>query len=333
VVASELPSYQPERQVTGVIHQFGSKLRGMMRIWEQGFQRYQPGVRFADDFHEAAGIAGLYTKVAEIGTSGREPVLTEYFSFYETFRYLPTEITVATGAFDVQGASYGLVVLVNAANPLAQLTLKQLDGIFGTERTGGYRDFRWMPQGARGPADNIRTWGQLGLTGEWADHPIQTYGYALTGMRVTFEQKVFQGGEKWNPNYREYVETATKQVADESLTIRQMLTDLSSDRYGIGWTGLGQAKKFPHLKVIALGGRDGGPFLAPSAANFQDRTYPLIRSLYFFLNRKPGEPVDPIVKEFVRYVLSREGQEAVRQNGTYFALPARTAEAERKKIE
>ncbi|MDD3178958.1 MAG: hypothetical protein PHQ04_01260 [Opitutaceae bacterium] len=328
-----LPSYQPEQKVSGVIRQFGSKMRGMVKIWEEGFRQYHPEVRFEDVFHEAAGIAGLYTNVADVGTSGREPVLTEYFSFYETFRYLPVEITVATGAFDVQGASYGLVVFVNKDNPLTQVTLKQMDGIFGAERTGGYKNFRWVPEAARGPEGNIRTWGQLGLTGEWANQPIHTYGYALTGMRVTFQQKVFQGGEKWNPGYREYVETNTKQVADESLTIRQMLTELSADKYGIAWTGLGQAKKFPRLKPVALAANEGGPYLMPSAENFRDRTYPLIRSLYFFINRKPGEPVDPKIKEYVRYVLSREGQEAVSRNGTYFALPAATARDEQKKIE
>ena len=330
---SALRSYEPGPKIPGVIRQFGSKMRGMMKIWEEGFRQYHPEIQFEDVFHEASGIAGLYTNVADIGTSGREPVLTEYFSFFETFRYLPTEITVATGAFDVQGASYGLVIFVNRDNPLTQLTMKQLDGIFGAERTGGYQDLRWVPEAARGPEENIRTWGQLGLTGEWADQPIHTYGYALTGMRVTFQQKVFHGGEKWNPGYREYIETGTKQVADESLTIKQMLTELSADKYGIAWTGLGQAKKFPRLRPIALAEKDGGPYLTPSAENFRDRTYPLIRSLYFFVNRKPGEPVDPKVKEFVRYVLSREGQAAVTKNGTYFSLPSATARDELRKIE
>jgi phosphate transport system substrate-binding protein len=331
--AEKLPSYRPEGKISGVIRTFGVSLMGMMKIWEEGFQRYHPDIRFENGFTNASAMAGLFTGVADIGASGREPVLTEYFSFYETFHYQPVEIPVATGAFDVKGGSYGLVVFVHQDNPITQLTLKQLDGIFGSERTGGYDGFVWKPDAARGAQENIRTWGQLGLRGEWADRPIQTYGYALTGMSVVFQQKVFGGGEKWNPNYREYIETGTKQVGDERLTARQMLKELSADKSGIAWTGAWQAKGFADLKPVALAARDGGPFVMPTKESFADRTYPLVRSVYLFINRPPGKPIDPKVAEFIRYVLSREGQAAVTKQGIYFSLPASLVREQLKKLD
>ena len=329
----DLPPYKPEQKVSGVIRNFGIKMEGMVKLWEEGFRKYHPDVRFEDNLNNASAVAGLFSGVADVGTSGREPVLTEYFSFYETFHYLPLEITVASGTYDVKGGSYGLVVFVNKNNPITGLTMKQLDGIFGEQRTGGYSGLKWMPQAARGPERNIRTWGQLRLTGEWKDKSINTYGYALTGMSVFFQQKVFNGGEKWNPNYREYIESGTKQVGDESLTINRMLTDLSRDKYGIAWTGIWQAKGFPQLKPIALAADEGGPYVAPTRENFQSRAYPLTRSVYLFINRAPGQPVDAKVKEYLRYVLSREGQEAVATNNVYFPLPLSVVREQLKKLE
>ena len=328
-----LPSYRPDKEVSGTIRFFGVSLAGMIKAWEDGFHRYHPDVRFEDTFTNASAMAGLFTGVADIGVSGREPVLTEYFSFHETFHYQPVEIPVATGTYDVKGGSYGLVVFVHKDNPLTQLTLKQLDGIFGSERTGGYDGFVWKSDAARSARENIRTWGQLGLGGEWADRPIQTYGYALTGMSVVFQQKVFGGGEKWNPNYREYIETGTKQVGDDRLTAHAMLTELSADKSGIAWSGAWQAKGFSEIKPVALAAQAGGPFVAPTRQSFADRSYSLVRSVYLFINRPPGKPVDPTVAEFLRYVLSREGQAAVAKRGVYFPLPGAIVGEQLKKIE
>ena len=170
-----LPKYVPEHRVSGTIRMFGSDLAGQIQEWEEGFARFHRRIRFANRFPSSDGaIGGMISKVADLGPSGRELILTEYLMFNETFGYDPGQIAVATGAFDRKGRSWAPVVYVHRDNPVAQLTMQQLDGIFGSERSGGYSGLKWMPQFARGAEQNIRTWGELGLTGEWASRPIQT---------------------------------------------------------------------------------------------------------------------------------------------------------------
>lgn len=313
---------------------FGSDLSGMVKIWEDGFHKYHPDILFDDKFPSSDGAtAGLISGVADIGTTGREPTLTEFLSFNETFKYDLETIAVATGAYDLKGKTWAVVIFVNKDNPLTKLTMKQLDGIFGAERTGGYVGYKWLPQAARSANDDIRTWGQLGLTGEWANQSINTYGYANTGMSKFFELTVFKGGEKWNPNYREYVESETKMVADESLSSYHMLGELSKDKYGIAWSGIPHAKNFPNLRPLALAASEGGPFIEPTKETVQNRTYPLTRSIFMYIKHSPGQPVDPKVREFLRYILSREGQAAVADHKVYLPLTAEAAREQWKKIE
>jgi phosphate transport system substrate-binding protein len=333
-----LPSYKPEQKVSGVIRNFGSDLNGQVKIWEEGFRKFHPEVSFEDKFPSSdAATAGLLSGVADIGTTGREPVLTEFLAFNETFKYDLTTIAVATGTDDFIGRTWAPVIYVNKDNPLTKLTMKQLDGIFGAERTGGYNGYKWMPQFARSAEENIRMWGQLGLTGEWKDKPIQTYGYANTGMAKFFELKVFNGGEKWNPNYREYVESGTRMVSDGELGqtggSKAMLTALSKDKYGIGWSGIAHAKSFPQLRPIALAVNDGGPYVLPTKETIQNRTYPLARSIFMYIKHPPGQPLDPKVKEFLRYILSREGQQDVAKRNVYLPLTAEAAREQLKKLD
>lgn len=334
---SSLPAYQPGQRVSGVIRNYGSGLNGLLKSWEEGFRKYNPEVEFNDNLPSSDGAIGGLENGADLAPSGREPVLTEYLSFNETFNCDPLEIEVATGAYDVKGRTWAIVIFVNKANPLSELTMKQLDGIFGSERTGGYHGYQWMPHAARTAKENIRIWGQLGLKGEWAKKPIHTYGYAPTGMRNFFELKVFQGGDKWNPNYREYVESDTKMVpagrSGGSVASHHMLEELAKDKYGIAWSGIAHAKQVPGLKAIALASTGGGPYVAPTKATVYDRTYPLARSVYIYLHRVPGKPVDPKVKEFLHYILSREGQQDVARQGEYLPLTEAVVREQLQKLE
>ena len=114
-----------------------------------------------------------------------------------------------------------------------------------------------------------------------------------------------------------------------------MLAELEHDKFGIGWAGMPQWNQVPEIKgikVLALS-RDGGPFVAPSRETLADRSYPLTRSVYFYLDQEPGRPLSPKVKDFVRYVLSAEGQEIVRRHGVYFPLPPAVAAAQLAKLQ
>jgi phosphate transport system substrate-binding protein len=335
-----LTPYQAEQPVSGTIRNFGFGLGGVLASWEEGFRKLHPGIRFEDHLPTSdAAIPALVTGVTDLAPDGGEATLTETLSFFETYGYHLTDITVATGAFDVEGRSNGVVVFVNAHNPLTKLTIKQLDGIFGAERTAGMRGFQWTPSDGRGPEQNIRTWGQLGLTGEWADKPIQTYGHAPSGTTRFFQWKVLKNGDKWNPNYREYVETGSKMIADEDrpeqrMGLQHMLNDeLAQDRFGIAWSVMPQAKNSSGIKPIALAERDGAPYVMPSKSSFQDRSYPLVRNIYIYLNRAPGHVLDPKLHEFLRYVLSREGQQIVARSGNYLPLTAQVVREQLAKLQ
>jgi phosphate transport system substrate-binding protein len=337
---SDLPQYKPERIVTGTIRNFGFGLGGVLKLWEEGFQKIHPGIRFDDKLPTSdAAIPALVTGVTDLAPDGGEATLTENLSFFETYGYPVTDITVASGAFDVEGKSNGPVIFVHKDNPINRLTVKQLDGIFGAERSAGMRGFKWSPADARGADQNIRTWGQLGLTGEWADKPVQTYGHAPSGTARFFQWKVLQNGDKWNPNFREYVESGSKMIAEEDraeqrLGLQSMLrNELANNRYGIAWTVMPQAQGVSGIKLVAIAPREGGAYVMPSKESFQDRTYPLVRSIYIFVNRPPGKPLDPKLKEFLRYVLSREGQETVARNGSYLPLTASVVREQLEKLD
>lgn len=330
-----LPDYVPQQQVTGTIRNAGSGFAGLLAMWEAGFAKVQPGIHFADQLQSGdAAIGAVEAHAADLAINGREPVLTEYLSFAEVFgNDGPFQVTVATGSFDKLGRTWAPVIYVHKTNPITHLSLKQLDGIFGADRIGGYRGYKWTTALARGASGNIRRWGQLGMKGRWSGKPIQTYGYAPTGMSNFFEEKVFHGGTKWNPNYRQYVEASAKQATDRAGTTDQMIADLARDPYGIAWAGIAHGAGNPKLKIIALRDGEQGPDILPTLESIRNRTYPLTRSVFIQLNRPPGTPIDPPLKEFLRFILSRQGQSLVRQQGNYLPLTHEEAERQERSLD
>src|SRR6266481_5690369 len=136
---STLPSYKPQQRVSGTIRNFGFGLGGVLKLWEDAFTAIHPGIRFDDKLPTSdAAIPALVTGVADLAPDGGEATLTEHLSFFEVYGYQVTDITVASGAFDVEGKSNGPVIFVHRDNPITRLTIKQLDGIFGSERTAGF---------------------------------------------------------------------------------------------------------------------------------------------------------------------------------------------------
>ena len=337
-----LPHYAPRQKVGGVIRLGGVSMSNMVLAWQDAFMKIHPDIRFANHLLSSdIAMAAMIMGTADIAACGREPDLVEILGFTESYLYDVTPIVVGSGAWTTvkgQGSSWSPVVFISKDNPLTKITLKQLDGIFGAQRTGGYHENSAIfdPGAARGPEGDIRTWGQLGLTGEWADKPIQTYGYADTGMRHFFELKVFKGGGKWNPNYREYTETGTKMAPDGSgIGSRDMLITLGKDKFGIGWSGFGQVNRIPdaNLKALAIAADDGGPYAEPTRENFRTKAYPLSRNIFMYINRPPGMSVEPKIKEFLLFVLSQEGQEILTKVSLTLPLTAENLLAQRKKLE
>lgn len=335
---SALPSYRPHRQVSGVVRLTGTDFSGLVKIWEDAFRKLQPGVSFTNDLQSSdIAMAAMITQTADLAPSGREPSLDEILGFTEKYGYSVTPVIVGTGAWkSARGNSWAPVIFVDKSNPLTGLTLQQLDGIFGAERTGGYGENSKVfdPGAARGPAGNLRTWGQLGLTGDWKMRRIRTYGYADTGMRHFFELEVFHGGDKWNPNYREYVESGTAMVAGGTrVGSHDMLVTLAHDKYGIGWSGLGQAASVPGLKALPLARTGGGPYFAPNAQNCRNHDYPLCRVVFMYVNRAPGGPLNPATREFLLFILSRQGQQLLADHSLLLPLTQPVLVAQRRTLQ
>ena len=338
-LTATLPPYRPRRQVSGTIRNVGFGLGGVLGEWEHAFRRVQPGVQFEDRLKTSdAAIPALVSGISDLGPDGGEPSLTEALAFYETYGYDVTPVVVASGAYDVEGHSNGIVVYVNERNPLTRLTLAQLDGIFGEQRTGALDGFKWNVAGARGPGSDIRTWAQLGIGGAWAAQPIQTYGYAPTGTARFFQLRVLHNSDKWNPNYREYVDTGSKMIgADDPQQhggLAHMLRDeLAHDPYGVAWAVAPAAHGIPGIKAIALARDERGPYVMPSRASFADRSYPLVRNIYIYVNRAPQHAVEPRLAEFLRFILSRDGQAIVERDAGYLPLTPEIVERQLSQLE
>ena len=339
----DLPAYKAEHREFGEVRTWGNEaMANVLRLWEVPIFEgsYQRGLRFVDTLPSGAcAIGALYTGVADLGAMGHHCWPIEIEGFRQVFGYEPLEITVATGAYDVPGKMPPNVVFVSRENPISQLTLQQLDGIFGEQRTGGWVGREWSTASARGPDKNLRTWGQLGLTGDWADKPIHVYGFDLTGSSFPFsmQRMAFGGGGKWNPDLREFVLNEIGLIYGAGPRPRQgteVLADaVADDRYAISYASIQYISKNSQLKPIALAASSAGPYVEPTKANVLNRTYPLVESIYVYINRPPGQPVEPKLREFLRFILSREGQRAVAQDGGYLPLPADVVREQLKKIE
>lgn len=206
---------------------------------------------------------------------------------------------------------------MNRDNPIARLTFSQLDAIFGAEHRGGAKA-------------NIRSWDQLGLAGDWDKKLIHLYsGLAFEAPGYFFSQTVLKGSVLWNENLQQFenVEDAQKRYVD---AYQKVVDAVGADRDGLGLAGAGYTN--PKAKLVALASEDGGPYVEASKENVTNRTYPLARPVRFYIHNGPAIPANPLVVEFLRYVLSREGQEQVLQEGDFLPLTATVVQEELKKL-
>jgi phosphate transport system substrate-binding protein len=285
--------------------------------WEKGFQKHQPAVGFEARLRgDKSAIGGLYTGAADIALMERDLSAIEKDSYEQLFgRTDPFEVSVATGSLDARNHGMALVIFVHKDNPLAKLTLAQLDAIFGADHRRGL--------------NNIRTWGELGLTGEWAAKPIHAYGFGIEQDQSQYFQKAVMGGsQKWTGKLKEFddLRKADGTVAEAG---RRIVDAVSHDRQGIAISQM--AYQNSQVKPLALAAE--GPYYEPSRETVAQRKYPLAQQVKLYINRAPGQPIDPKVKEYLRYVLSQEGQEDIARDGGYFPLSPELAAQERRKLE
>lgn len=351
-----LPAYKPEAKLVGGLRVAGSELKGLVDVLLAGFEKHQPGLVVSTNYMTSSeGALGMmYAGVSDVAPMGDDAKITDQMPFFNTFGYVPTEISIATGGYDQRGTLFAWAIVVNKDNPIAKLSMDQLDRIFGSERTGGWEigakannDLLFTAKYARGPETNIRTWGQLGLKGEWANKPIQTYGYVAPGFATSFERHVMHWSDKWNGNFKQYVENkeATSDADGRAVTADPMMEALEKDKYGIGWTGLmhvngtcvnpdgSKCRAYHNVKVLAISQTGTSPALALTPQNVSNRSYPLIRDAYIYVNKAPRQPLNPKVREFLRFILSREGQEIIAKNGIYSPLPAAYLLKQRAKLD
>jgi phosphate transport system substrate-binding protein len=317
--------------VWGVIRIHGTELtQHLVHLWQDDFLKLHPNIRFGDYF-VPNGFAGLTADTADISVMGHAAWRSDLKAFEEVYGHPPLEIMFATGGFDRgKGNSPGVVFFVNRDNPLPGLSLKQLDGIFGAQRSGGWKGTTWSAEAARSASDNIRTWGQLGLAGEWADQPIRLCGLdaTLSNWSDLIQRVVFNGGDKWNPAMREMVRGGSKAPADA-----QIVSCVANDRYGIGFNLMRVVEKEPRVKPLAVAAIEAGPYIAPTEETMYRRTYPLSNAVYIYINRPPGKPISPRLKEFLTYILSRQGQHDVADDGLFLPLNPEAARVQREKLQ
>jgi phosphate transport system substrate-binding protein len=295
--ADELPAYERVGGISGNLSSIGSDtLANLMTLWTEAFKREYPNVNIQV---QAAGSStappALTEGTANFGPMSREMKDIEIEAFEARYGYKPTAVRVALDA---------LAVFVHEDNPIQALTIEEIDAVFSVTRRCG-------------AASDIASWGGLGLSGSWAARPIQLYGRnSVSGTYGYFKQEALCSGDFKN-NVNEQPGSAS------------VVQSVSASLNGIGYSGIGYVTS--GVKAIAVAVDEGIEPFEATAENAVSGDYPLARYLYIYVNRKPGSELPPLEREFLKLVLSREGQSVVDKDG-YIPLAARVAERERRRI-
>ena len=290
-----LPAYAKQGEVSGNIKSIGSDtMNNEMALWAEGFRGYYPGVKVeVEGKGSSTAPPALIAGASNFGPMSRKMKSQEIDEFENRFGYQPVQLRTSIDM---------LAVYVHKDNPIAGLTLQQIDAIFSSTRKGGYQK-------------DIRTWGDLGLRGEWADKPISLYGRnSASGTYGYFkEHALFKG---------DYKNEVKEQPGSSSV-----VQGVATDKYGIGYSGIGY--RTSDVRVVPLSADVGSAaeFVDAEPQNAYSGDYPLARFLYLTVNYKPGSQLDDLRKEFIRFVFSKQGQEVVVKDG-YLPVPASVARQE-----
>jgi phosphate transport system substrate-binding protein len=274
-----LPAYKAVQGVSGEIKSMGSDtMNNLMTNWADGFKTFYPNVVPAI-VGKGSGEAptALTEGTASFGPMSRQMKADEVDKFEKKFGYKPVGIPTSIDM---------LAVYVHKDNPIASLTLQQVDAIFSKTRKGGFDK-------------DIRTWGDLGLSGEWEKQPISLYGRnSLSGTYGYFKDHALFKGD--------YKDTVKEQPGSAAV-----VGAVAGDKYAIGYSGIGL--KTADVRVVPLAAKAGAKAVEASPDNAYSGEYPLSRFLYVYVNYKPGSDLDPLRAEFIRFILSKDGQMVVKK--------------------
>src|SRR5215203_2059516 len=280
-VDAGLTPYQKTSGISGSLNSVGSDtMNNMLTLWAEEFRKMYPNVKIqVEGKGSSTAPPALISGTSQFGPMSRQMRATEIDQFQLKYGYKPTELRTSHDA---------LAVYVHRDNPITRLTLAQVEAIFGKSRRRGFKQ-------------NITTWGQLGLTGEWANRPISMYGRnSASGTYGFFKEHVLKNGD--------YKDTVKEQPGSASV-----VQGVTEDRFAIGYSGIGY--KTSGVKVVPLSETESSAASDGSQADVISGKYPLSRFLYIYINRAPGQPLDPLVREFAKFIMSKEGQEAVVKDG------------------
>jgi len=296
-VDANIPNYTKVSGVSGNINSIGSdSMNNLMTLWCEGFNNFYPSVRCQiEGKGSSTAPPALIEGTAQFGPMSRAMKNTEIDRFEKAFGYKPTRISTSIDT---------LAIYVDKDNPIECLSIEQVDAIFSrTRKCGGTED--------------IITWGQLGLTGYWANRPISMYGRnSASGTYGYIKKHALCKGD--------YKDKVKEQPGSASV-----VQGVAEDQYSIGYSGIGY--KTSGVRDVPLS-KDGGSCVEPNLGNVINGSYPLGRFLYLYINKEPNKHLDPIREEFLKFILSKEGQEVVIKDG-YLPLTANIAEKQLEKIQ
>ncbi|MBI3302278.1 MAG: phosphate ABC transporter substrate-binding protein PstS family protein [Deltaproteobacteria bacterium] len=292
-----IPAYKAVSGISGNLNSIGSDtLNNLMTLWAEGFKKVYPNVNIQIEGKGSSTVPpALIEGTAQLGPMSRAMRGTEIDQFEAKYGYKPTQLRTSLDS---------LAVFVHKDNPIEGLTISQVDGIFSkTQRCKG---------------SEAKTWGEVGADGAWAGAPISLYGRnSASGTYGFFKEHALCNGDY-------------KDIVKEQPGSASVVQGVSEDRNGVGYSGVGYTTS--GVRAVSLATKQGEPFHAATYQNVVNGSYPLSRFLFIYINRAPGKPLDPLVKEFTKFVFSKEGQETVIKDG-YYPLPAAVVKEELAKLE
>ncbi|MCC8190085.1 MAG: PstS family phosphate ABC transporter substrate-binding protein [Planctomycetes bacterium] len=288
--ADDLPAYSQKSGVAGSINSVGSDtLNNLMAFWSEAFMAIYPNVTVqVEGKGSSTAPPALAAGAAQVGPMSRMMKASEIEDFEKARGFQPVPIAVAIDC---------VAVYVNKDNPVPGLSVPELDAIFSSTRKHNH--------------DDISRWGQVGLTGDWDGRTISMYGRnAASGTYAFFKEEAMGNGD-----YKDSVKEQPGSAA--------VVNGIAGDLAGIGYSGIGY--KTSEVRALPIAAKEGDAFVEPNFDNAVNGTYPLARLLYVYVPKDPAQSLPAATLEFMRFILSKEGQELVERDG-YGALPAEILE-------